>query len=421
LATKTMTIAMNGVTGRMGRNQHLTRSILAIRRQGGVTLPDGDVVWPEPILVGRDPSRLAALAKEAGVDNHSTDLASVLDDPAVDIYFDATATASRSVGVRAAIEAGKAIYCEKPLAPTAAEAAELAALAQAAGVKHGIVTDKLFLPGIRKLDRALQSGFFGRLLSVRFDFGYWVFEGDVEAPQRPSWNYRREDGGGMVLDMFPHWQYLVEGLFGEVHAVLCHAVTHVPQRVDEQGRPYAATADDAAYALMELDGGVVASFTCSWATRVRRDELLELHVDGTQGSAVAGLRACHLQPRAATPRATWNPDVTNPVDFRSTWVKASSVEVPEENAFKHQWEGFLRHVASDEPFEQTLESGARGALLVDRALRSSAERRWVDVPPRTAAGANAPGGGTVSGGGPAGAGDARAGEAGGDDLAGGGG
>jgi predicted dehydrogenase len=378
---------MNGVTGRMGRNQHLARSILAIREEGGLPLADGDVVWPEPILVGRDAARLAALAKESGVADHTTDLAAVLDDPSVDVYFDTTTTAARAVGVRAAIAAGKAVYCEKPLAPTAAEAAELAELAEEAGVKNGIVTDKLFLPGIRKLDRALRSGFFGRLLAVRFDFGYWVFEGDVEPAQRPSWNYRREDGGGMVLDMFPHWQYLVEGLFGEVRSVLCHAVTHVPQRVDERGRPYPATADDAAYALLALDGGVVVSLTCSWATRVRRDELLEIHVDGTLGSAVAGLRECHLQPRAATPRAVWNPDVPNPIDFRSTWVEAPAASASEENAFKHQWAAFLRHVAADEPFEQTLASGARGALLAERALQSSAERRWVDLPPREALGA----------------------------------
>jgi predicted dehydrogenase len=380
LATRTLTIAMNGVTGRMGRNQHLARSILAIRDEGGVPLPDGDVVWPEPVLVGRDAVRLAALAKEAGVDRHTTDLAAVLDDPGVDVYFDTTATATRAVGVRAAIAAGKAIYCEKPLAPTAAEAAELADLAAAAGVRNGIVTDKLFLPGILRLERALRSGFFGRLLSVRLDFGYWVFEGDVEPAQRPSWNYRAEDGGGMVFDMFPHWQYLVEALFGEVRSVLCHAVTHVPERVDERGRRYAATADDAAYGLLQLDGGVVVSLTCSWATRVRRDELLQIHVDGTLGSAVAGLRECHLQPRAATPRPVWNPDVPNPIDFRSTWIEAPAVG-PEENAFKRQWAAFLRHVAADEPYEQDLASGARGALLAERALQSSAERRWVDIPP----------------------------------------
>ena len=383
MPTKIVTIAMNGVTGRMGRNQHLARSILAIRDQGGVSLGDGDAIWPEPILVGRDASRLAAVAKESGLDRYSTDLPAVLADPDVDVYFDATATAARPRGVRAAIEAGKAVYCEKPLSGSAAEAAELAALARSSGVKNGIVTDKLFLPGILKLGRAVRSGFFGRLLSVRCDFGYWVFEGQLEPSQRPSWNYRREDGGGMVLDMFPHWQYVLETLFGDVRSVLCRAVTHIPERVDERGSPYTATADDAAYALMELDGGIMASVTCSWATRVWRDELVEFHVDGTLGSAVAGLRECHLQPRSATPRPVWNPDVPNPIDFRSTWVEAPAID-SEENAFKHQWETFLRHVVADEPFEQTLESGARGSLLVDLALRSSAERRWIDVPPRQA-------------------------------------
>ena len=384
MATRTVTIAMNGVTGRMGRNQHLARSIVAIRDQGGVELAGGDRIWPEPVLVGRSEERLAAIAKDTGLDRFTTDLPSVLADPDVDIYFDATATTFRPAGVRAAIEAGKAVYCEKPLATTAAEAAELATLAAQAGVKNGIVTDKLFLPGLLKLARALKSGFFGRLLSVRCDFGYWVFEGHIEPGQRPSWNYRTEDGGGMVLDMFPHWQYVLETLFGDVRSVLCHTATHIPERVDERGRPYPATADDAAYALMELDGGIVASFTSSWATRVWRDELVEFHVDGTQGSAVAGLRECRLQPRSATPRPVWNPDVPNPIDFRSTWIDAPAVE-PDKNAFKAQWEAFLRHVAVDEPFEHTLATGARGALIAESALRSATERRWVDVPARDVA------------------------------------
>ena len=321
------------------------------------------------------------MAKESGIDRCSTDLQAVLADPDVDIYFDATATSFRAASVRAAIAAGKAVYCEKPLASSAAEAAELASLAEQAGVKNGIVTDKLFLPGLRKLARALESGFFGRLVSVRCDFGYWVFEGTIEPGQRPSWNYRSEDGGGIVVDMFPHWQYVLETLFGEVRSVLCHTATHIPERVDEQGRPYAATADDAAYALMELDGGVVASLTSSWVTRVWRDELVEFHVDGTDGSAVAGLRSCRLQPRSATPRPVWNPDVPNSIDFRSTWVDVPAIE-PDENAFKAQWEAFLRHVAADEPFEHTLATGARGALIAELALQSAAERRWVDVPAR---------------------------------------
>jgi predicted dehydrogenase len=383
VTTKTLTIAMNGVTGRMGRNQHLTRSILAIRDEGGLRLGDGDVIWPEPILVGRDGTRLAEVAKESGIDAYSTDLAAVLADPEVAIYFDATATAVRPQGVRAAIEAGKAVYCEKPLSTSAAEAAELAALAESSGVKNGIVADKLYLPGLRKLARAVRGGFFGRILTVRCDFGYWVFEGEVEEPQRPSWNYRREAGGGLVLDMFPHWQYVFEGLFGDIQAVSCRAVTQIPQRVDEQGERYDATADDTAYALLELEGGVLAAITSSWATRVWRDELVEFQVDGTEGSAVAGLRSCHLQPRSATPRPVWNPDIPNPIDFRSTWVDAPVVE-PEENAFKRQWEAFLRHVVVDEPFEHTLESGARGARLVEVALQSSRERRWIDLPARKA-------------------------------------
>lgn len=379
MPTTTVTIAMNGVTGRMGRNQHLERSIAAIRAQGGVPLPDGRLIWPEPVLIGRDESRLAAVAKDMGLDRYSTDLGAVLTDPDVDVYFDATATAVRPVGVRTAISAGKAVYCEKPLATSVAASTELAELATAAGVKNGIVTDKLYLPGLRKLARALDSGFFGRLLSVRCDFGYWVFEGHIEPGQRPSWNYRAEDGGGIVLDMFPHWQYVIEGLFGRIRSILCHTATHIPERVDESGRKYTATADDAAYALMELDGGAVASFTSSWATRVWRDELVEFHVDGTDGSAVAGLRECRLQPRSATPRPVWNPDVPNPIDFRSTWVDVPAVE-PEVNAFRYQWEAFLRHVVADEPFDQTLAVGARGSLLVELALQSVRERRWVDVP-----------------------------------------
>ncbi len=379
MAVHTVTVAMNGVTGRMGSNQHLARSILAIREQGGVPLPDGGVIVPEPVLVGRNEEKLRRLAEQHGLKRWSTSLDEVLADPGVDVYFDAQRTAQRAEAVQRGIAAGKAVYCEKPLAGDVETATALARAARAAGVKHGIVADKLFLPGLRKLKRLLDSGFFGEVLSVRGDFGYWVFEGHVEAPQRPSWNYRGEEGGGIILDMFPHWQYLLEGLFAPVRAVCCLGATHVPERVDEHGQPYRATADDAAYALFELDGGIVAQINSSWATRVYRDELVVFQVDGSRGSAIAGLRECRVQPREATPRPLWNPDAPNPIDFRAGWLDVPEIE-DADNGFKLQWEAFLRHVVIDDPFPWDFDGGARGLQLTELALRSWRERCWQDVP-----------------------------------------
>jgi len=378
-------IIMNGVTGRMGLNQHLTRSIVAIRQQGGVPMPNGDRLVPDPILVGRNEAKLREIAAAHGIERVSTDLDACLANPADAVYFDATLTSQRVDHVRRAIAAGKHVYCEKPLAPTTADALDLAHRARRAGVKHGVVQDKLFLPGIRKLKRLVDGGFFGRILSVRGEFGYWVFEGtdDDRAPQRPSWNYRKHDGGGIILDMFAHWRYLLDHTFGEVRAVQCTGATHIPERVDESGRRYAATADDAAYAtfvLAGMDGDIVAQFNSSWAVRVYRDDLLQIQVDGTLGSAVAGLRGCKTQSRADTPRPVWNPDVPNPFDFYRQWREVSdSGEVG--NAFKAQWEMFLRHVAAAEPFPHDFVEGAKGVQLAELGLESWAERRWVDVPP----------------------------------------
>src|SRR5918911_799166 len=330
---------MNGVTGRMGYRQHLVRSILAIREQGGLDLGDGTVLWPEPVLVGRREHALRALAEQHGLDpgNISTDVDEVLADPTVDIYFDAQVTSAREEAIRKAIAAGKHIYTEKPTATGLEGALELARLANAAGIKHGVVQDKLFLPGLLKLKRLIDGGFFGRILSIRGEFGYWVFEGDWQTAQRPSWNYRAEDGGGIVVDMLCHWRYVLDNIFGPVRAVSCLGATHIPTRVDEQGKPYAATAEDAAYATFELDGGIIAQINSSWCVRVYRDELFSLQVDGTEGSAVAGLRECRVQHRATTPRPVWNPDVPNPIPFRAGWQ-----EVPDnavfDNAFKVQWE-----------------------------------------------------------------------------------
>jgi predicted dehydrogenase len=368
-------IAMNGVTGRMGTNQHLVRSILAIREQGGIATASGDHLWPVPTLVGRDERKLAALAEPHALE-YTTDLGAALD--AADIYFDAQVTSRREAAVRAAIAAGRHVYCEKPLTEDLDSALALARAADAAGVKHGVVQDKLFLPGIRTLKRVLDSGALGRVLSVRGEFGYWVFPGPEPEPQRPSWNYRAQDGGGIVADMFAHWRYVLDELFGAVHGVFAVAATHIPVRYDEQGEPYDATADDAAYAIFALTGGVVAQINSSWCVRVDRGELFELQVDGTDGTAVAGLRECRLQPAAATPRSVWNPDLPDPVDHRAAWTPVPADEPG--NAFKLQWERFLRHVALDEPFPWDFHAGARGVQLSELGLRSWRERRWVEVP-----------------------------------------
>ena len=376
---RTVGIVMNGVTGRMGTNQHLIRSILAIRRQGGVAGAGGQPIWPEPVLVGRSEAKLHALAERHGLERWTTDLDEALADPGCEVYFDAAATSARADGMERAIAAGKHVYCEKPSASDLDSALRLARLAREAGVKHGVVQDKLFLPGLRKLRRLIDSGFFGRILSVRGEFGYWVFEGPEPPAQRPSWNYRAEDGGGILADMLPHWRYVLDDLFGAVRTVYTLGAIHVPERVDEAGRVYECTAEDAAYATFELEGGIVAQLNSSWSVRVNRDELVEFQVDGTDGSAVAGLRGCRVQPRDATPRALWNPDIADANHYRDGWLELPD-QTDYDNGFKLQWEMFLRHVAGDEPFAWDLLEGAKGIQLAELAERSWKERRMLEVP-----------------------------------------
>ncbi|HVE49528.1 MAG TPA: Gfo/Idh/MocA family oxidoreductase [Casimicrobiaceae bacterium] len=372
-------VVMNGVTGRMGTNQHLVRSICAIRAQGGVALDGGRRIMPEPVLVGRNANKVAELAKTHGDLKWTTDLEGALADRANQIYFDSASTGLRPALIRKAIAAGKHIYCEKPVAPSLADALDLYHRAEAAGVKHGVVQDKLWLPGLLKLAMLRDSGFFGRILSVRGEFGYWVFEGDWQPAQRPSWNYRKEDDGGIIVDMLCHWRYVLDNLFGNVRAVSCLGATHIPERVDEAGKRYRATADDAAYATFELQGDIVAQMNSSWTTRVRRDDLVTFHVDGTLGSAVAGLTDCWIQPRATTPKPVWNPDVPQTIDFLDTWQKMPGNRVYD-NAFKVEWEMFLQHVVEGGPFRWNLLEGAKGVQLAELGLRSWAERRWIDVP-----------------------------------------
>jgi predicted dehydrogenase len=379
-------VVMNGVTGRMGYNQHLVRSVLAINADDGVPLGDGRRARLEPVLVGRSEAKLRDIADRHGIKDWTTSLDEALDSikEGSGIYFDAQVTSQRYPAVMKALDVGAHVYVEKPTGATSEQAADLADAADRAGVKHGVVQDKLFLPGIRALRSLVDGGFFGRILSVRGEFGYWVFEGDWRTSQRPSWNYRKEDGGGIVLDMFPHWTYVLEGLFGPIQAVTARAVTHIPERWDERGERYDATADDAAYAIFELAGGVVAQLNSSWCVRVHRGELLEFQVDGTEGSAVAGLRDCVAQHRGVSPRPIWNPDIPNVSRFLDQWQPAPLDGEPG-NAFRLQWEMFVRHVVEDAPFPHDLHAGTRGVRVAELGMRSSAEGRRIEVPATTVA------------------------------------
>ena len=383
MTTQTIGIILNGVTGRMGYRQHLVRSILALRDEGGLELPDGSRAAIRPVLVGRDKQKLDRIALRHGIEEYTTDLDAALSDDSLDVYADFLLTSARVPALRKAIAAGKAIYSEKPTAETYAEAAELAREVERAGLHNGVVHDKIYLPGLLKLKRLVDSGFFGRVLSVRGEFGYWVFEGDWQKAQRPSWNYRKEDGGGMTTDMFCHWNYVLEGILGNVKSVVAKTITHIPTRWDEKGVEYAATADDAAYGIFEVTtpqgDPVIAQINSSWAVRVHRDELVEFQVDGTHGSAVAGLRSCVAQERAHTPKPVWNPDLPVTEPFRDQWLDVPA-NADLDNGFKLQWEEFLRDVVAGRPHRYGLLSAARGVQLAELGLRSSAEGRRLEIP-----------------------------------------
>ncbi len=379
MKTHRIGIIMNGVTGRMGTNQHLERSILAIREQGGLRIHADETILPDPILVGRNESKLRALSSRYGVEKYTTDLDSVLSDSSYSVYFDALTTQLRFANVRKALAAGKHIYAEKPVAESAADALTLYREAEAAGLKHGVVQDKLWLPGLLKLKYLIDTGFFGEIISVRGEFGYWVFDGFDQVCQRPSWNYRKADGGSILIDMFCHWRYVIDRLFGPIKSLVTLADTHVPRRVDEQGKPYDCTADDSAYAIFELENGLPVQMNSSWCVRVRRDDLLCLQVDGLKGSAVAGLREVVVQPDAITPKPVWNPDIPPRIDYYADWPQVPNNQ-SYDNAFKAQWELFLRHLVTDEPYGWNLLEGAKGVQLGELGMQSWQERRWVDVP-----------------------------------------
>ena len=372
-------VIMNGVTGRMGTNQHLIRSLATIISQGGVKVNDNEIILPHLVLVGRNESKLKKLAERTQVERWTTNLDEVLKEDQYQIYFDAQTTGRRADAIKKAVAAGKNVYCEKPIATSTEVALELYHLCEKANVKHGVVQDKLWLPGMLKLKRLIENDFFGDILSVRGDFGYWVFEGHSVPAQRPSWNYRKQDDGGIIVDMLCHWRYVLDNIFGSVKGVFCLGATHIPERIDENGKPYTCTADDAAYSIFELEGGIIAQFNSSWTTRVRRDDLLTLHVDGTKGSAVAGLRDCWTQHYGNTPKPVWNPDIPNPIDFKEGWTKVPEQE-DFDNAFKAQWELFLKHVVLETPFPWNLMEGAKGVQLAELGIESWEKKTWINIP-----------------------------------------
>ncbi|MEM1212405.1 MAG: Gfo/Idh/MocA family oxidoreductase [Planctomycetota bacterium] len=391
MTTQRIGIVMNGVTGRMGTNQHLIRSVTATIEQGGVRVSPDLTLMPDPILTGRNENKLKALAEAHGPGaigepyKYTTDVAGAIAGKHGDyeVFFDASGTLQRAgfLEMAAASDTIKAVYCEKPTATETKEALRLAELIETAGKKNGVVQDKLWLPSFRKVAMLKELGFFGDILSVRGEFGYWVFTGmDLDQPaQRPSWNYRAEDGGGIMIDMFCHWQYVIENLFGPIKSLVAHGNTDLDKRRDESGNVYDATSDDSAYAMFLLEDGTMCQFNSSWCTRVRRDDLLTVQIDGTKGSAVAGLREVMVQSAAETPKPVWNPDIPQPIDFYDGWQQVPN-NIEYDNAFKVQWEMFLRHVALDEPFPWSLREGAKGVQLAELGMQSWKEKRWVDVP-----------------------------------------
>ena len=379
MKTHKIGIIMNGVTGRMGTNQHLIRSLAAIIAEGGLKATENDIILPDLVLVGRNKNKLKKLAERVQIENWTTNLEEVLADKNYKIYFDAQTTGRRADAIKKAVAAGKHVYCEKPIATSTEIALELYRECEKAGVKHGVVQDKLWLPGMLKLKGLIEDDFFGNILSVKGDFGYWVFEGHTIPAQRPSWNYRKEDDGGIIVDMLCHWRYVLDNIFGQVKGVFCLGATHISERIDENGKPYNCTADDAAYSIFELEGGIIAQFNSSWTTRVRRDDLLTLQVDGTKGSAVVGLRDCWIQDYGNTPKPVWNPDIPNPIDFKEGWTKVFEEE-EFDNAFRAQWELFLKHVVLDTPFPWNLMEGAKGVQLAELGIESWEKKTWINIP-----------------------------------------
>ena len=377
---KTLGIILHGVTGRMGTNQHLIRSIKSIQNEGGIKLSDGNFLNLDVILSGRDKDKLSNLSKKHQISKWTTDLDKILQDSSYQVFFDSASTKMRAENITKAIKYNKHIYCEKPSAEKFQEAYDLFLLAEKKFVRHGVVQDKLFLPGLIKLKKLIQQNFFGKILSVKIDFGYWVFTGkDENQPsQRPSWNYRKEEGGSIIIDMMCHWQYIITHLFGEIEDFVCMGKNHISTRYDNNAKSYHANADDACYAIVNLKNGILVQINSDWCTRVRKDDLVTFKVDGELGSALATLSQCYLQPLDKTPRPIWNPDEKQKHNFFNDWELVFENETYE-NAFKTQWILFLKHIAEGSPWDYGLEKGAEAVRFAELALKSWKEKKWINL------------------------------------------
>lgn len=378
-------IILHGATGGVCSFQHLRNALVPIIAEGGLDV-GGEKILPRLLLVGRNRERLARVAAENGGLEWTDDLSAALANADYPVFFEAAATHLRLDALRRAIAAGKHIYAEKPVAPTVREGVALLRAAQARGVKHGAVEDKLFLPGFRKLRQVVEDGFLGRVIGFQIAFGWWVFDGIGAESQRPSWNYREEAGGGLILDMHPHWRYVIEGVLGPIARVAALAWTGQTERADEAGGRFSVDVEDNAHTLLELESGARGAIFSSWSTRVRRDDLVTFQVDGTGGTAVAGLRRCWKQAAGETPAVRGflmgrDPDAMDvSVDYRAGWEEEPDC-YPYKNPYRFGWEGFIRHVAGDAPFSADLSAGVRDVQLAEACLRSAREGGWVDMTP----------------------------------------
>lgn len=380
MATRELGIIMHGITGRMGYNQHLNNSILAIMKDGGIPLSNGDKLFPKIILLGRNKAKLKKIAEDHQIEHYTTDYDACLANKEYEVFFDAGATKMRPGLIEKALAAGKHVYCEKPIGLSLEDSLAVCRKASASGLKTGIVMDKLYLPGLQKLKQLVEEDFFGQILSIKIDFGYWVFTGeeDKQPAQRPSWNYRKEDGGSIIFDMMCHWRYVLDHIVAPVKSVSCLGAVNFKKRWDEENMPYIADADDAFYAMLKLDKGIIAQINSSWCTRVNRDDLVTFQIDGSKGSAVAGLTNCKIQRLADTPRPVWNPDAPQQMNFYDQWEEYQP-RAKFKNGFRAQWEEFLLAAVEGKPYAYTLNEGAKGVQLAELSMKSWELEQWMQV------------------------------------------